>query len=269
MKNINIHCYTFDLNFDLYYNQQIDLFIDFYDVNKYINNKSIKILTIIEPNAIHPEFRELAIKHKEYFDYIFTHDEEILNNCKNAVLFEYGTTWIKKDYKFKNKSYGVSTLVGGKKYAEGHLMRQKLWYKQNKIKNIPIRFFLSGNYRGNIENFNNNPILGDDKEPLFDTQYHIAIENSKNKYYFTEKIIDCFQTKTIPIYYGCNNIGDYFDINGIITVDSVNEIINICNSLSKDEYNKRIDSINKNYELSKQWINLTERIKNKIKEVVK
>ena len=47
--------------------------------------------------------------------------------------------------------------------------------------------------------------------------FSIAIENSRNGCYFTEKILDCFTTRTVPIYWGCPDIGDYFDMNVIIT----------------------------------------------------
>ena len=41
-----------------------------------------------------------------------------------------------------------------------------------------------------------------DKTELFiDSMFHIAIENNKAINYFTEKLIDCFVSKTIPIYW--------------------------------------------------------------------
>ena len=47
---------------------------------------------------------------------------------------------------------------------------------------------------------------------LKDYAFSIVIENSKIDYYFTEKLIDCFSTGTIPIYYGCPSIGNFFDM---------------------------------------------------------
>jgi hypothetical protein len=35
--------------------------------------------------------------------------------------------------------------------------------------------------------------------------------------YFSEKITDCILNKTSPIYWGCSNIGDFFNMDGIIT----------------------------------------------------
>ena len=68
-------------------------------------------------------------------------------------------------------------------------------------------------------------------EGLKDHRFSVVIENAKEDYYFTEKILDCFQTKTIPIFYGAPNIGDFFNINGILAVKTIDEIIKELDSL--------------------------------------
>ncbi len=57
-----------------------------------------------------------------------------------------------------------------------------------------------------------------------DYLFSIAIENCKEDYYFTEKLIDCFLTGTVPIYWGCPSIGDFFNLNGFYTFDSLDEL---------------------------------------------
>jgi len=42
-------------------------------------------------------------------------------------------------------------------------------------------------------------------------------------------------------------------LDGIIIVNSEQEILDVCNSLTPEDYEKRKDAINKNYELSKQF----------------
>ena len=82
---------------------------------------------------------------------------------------------------------------------------------------------------------------------MFNRQFHICIENVKRQNWFTEKLIDCLYTKTIPIYYGCPNIGDWFDLNGFLIVNSVQEIIDTCNNITSDFYEEKKDSIERNY----------------------
>ena len=46
--------------------------------------------------------------------------------------------------------------------------------------------------------------------------FSIVIENSIESDYFTEKLLDCFLTGTIPIYVGTKTTSEYFDTDGII-----------------------------------------------------
>ena len=262
MHKIKVHC-EWDLDVDFFHEKQIELFVDtFVGFNQY--SDTIKILYLCEPDAI-SHLAHSTVKNKFLFDYILTFDENVLNNCENAHLFEFGTSWI-KDYEFKEKKYGVSTIVGFKKITKGHLLRQKVYYKQDKI-NIPKQIFLSKHHQG-MEIFKNNSILGESKNPLFDYQFHIVIENVSQNYYFSEKLLDCFRTKTIPIYWGCKNINKYFDVNGIILFEDFKDLINKVNSIKEDNYNRMKDSVEKNYVLSEKFLNLGERMKNMLEQII-
>jgi len=54
---------------------------------------------------------------------------------------------------------------------------------------------------------------------LIDYTYSIAIENSAQENYFTEKIADCFLSWTMPIYWGCPNISKYFPEDSYYKLD--------------------------------------------------
>jgi hypothetical protein len=49
--------------------------------------------------------------------------------------------------------------------------------------------------------------------------YSLAIENFSNSYFWSEKIADCFLGWTMPIYYGCTRITDYFPQEAMIQID--------------------------------------------------
>ena len=44
--------------------------------------------------------------------------------------------------------------------------------------------------------------------------FQIAIDSFRREYQITEKLLDPLLTKTIPIYYGCTNVGEYFNRYG-------------------------------------------------------
>lgn len=264
MKDIKIYC-SWGLKFELQHEKQIELYIDAVPGTP-VPPDTIRFLFLLEP----PEIMNLTNQARQgwnagTYNYLFTHNQELLDTIPNSFVMPLASTWI-RDYKFPEKSFSVSTLVGGKRMAPGHLLRQKLWFKENRI-TVPKRFFISGNF-GGIENCNNNPVLGDDKSPLFDSQFHICIENVKRQNWWTEKLEDCLQTKTIPIYYGCPNIADWFDTRGFIIVDDLEGIVEACNSLNENTYNEMLPYVEENYKRSMDYVEISEMLKKKILEIV-
>jgi len=83
-----------------------------------------------------------------------------------------------------------------------------------------------------------------------DYRFNIAFENSISRHYFTEKIMNCFASMTIPIYIGADNIGDYFNADGIIQVkpnDALSNMDDIVKKCTKEFYKERIAAIIDNY----------------------
>jgi hypothetical protein len=54
-------------------------------------------------------------------------------------------------------------------------------------------------------------------------------------------------TGTIPLYYGCPNVGDFFDMNGIIIFESIEELHLILNSLTLELYESKLESVRGNF----------------------
>ena len=96
-------------------------------------------------------------------------------------------------------------------------------------------------------------LLTDSKECLYYSMFNISLENSKQTNYFSEKIIDCFLTFTIPLYMGCLNIGEYYDTRGIIFASNAHDLINKCNSLSPELYVSLHEHCINNHFLVKFW----------------
>ena len=84
--------------------------------------------------------------------------------------------------------------------------------------------------------------IKDKIEGLKDYEYSIAIENSCEDYYVSEKLFDCFLNNTVPIYYGCKNVADFYDSRSFETFDlkkdniinTLKNIINLDNKVYKD-----------------------------------
>jgi len=265
--------YAYPISLDINCNKPVDVYIDQFTTNP-IPNGSLRIVILQEPwrDPLVP----MVQHYKEAYTHLLTYQQDVLDSNPKARLFHFPNTWT-KGFNNKKKEFSVSTIVGGKKLAqlEGHELRHELWRNRDRI-TIPKKFYLSGGepnphtfVRFDEADYTNELVLGASKEPLFDSMFHIAIENTSIDNFFTEKLIDCFQTYTIPIYYGCPNIGKFFNNEGIIQVNDINDIIEICNKLTPDLYDSLFSALNDNYELSNKWCNQMEQLKKGITLILK
>lgn len=94
--------------------------------------------------------------------------------------------------------------------------------------------------------------IPDKMEGLLPYRYSIAIENTAAPYYFTEKITDCFLAYTIPVYYGCKNIGKFFPERSFIQLDieqPVRAIEKIRQVIENNDWQERITALQEAREL--------------------
>jgi hypothetical protein len=225
---------------------------DDYDVAIYVDRfgfifepdpTKMNCLWLIEPPIINGENYSNAIKNKDKFDLIFTHHKNILPNAENSVYVPHGGTWLREsDISLHEKSDLVSFIFSWKNWNPYHKMRFRA-YERLKDDNR-IHFYGSG-----CEKQIDYKIEG-----LKPYMFSIVIENSIESDYFTEKILDCFLTGTIPIYVGSRTTSDYFDENGIIYFNGDEDLPSILDSLSVDLYNSKIQSVKNNYDLAKNYI---------------
>lgn len=242
-------------------------------VNFYVDHSCLKadeglnIAYLIEPEEVIAEnFYRDVIESKDKFKYILTDKEEILDTCSNAVLFEYGTTWMPNN-PHPEKTYGVSTVIGFKQMADGHRMRQELWKRRSEIL-IPQFFYASQHGGPALEEGHELKLNDHNRDQLFKTQFHIVIENKQTKYWFTEKLCDCFNSRVVPIYYGAKEIGNFFDTSGMLIANSLDEIIAITNGITESTYSQMQESISINEEKVKKYNRLGDRLTIKLKELL-
>lgn len=239
----------------------------------FISSTLPNIFIQVEPNVIINN-EEYLIKNKHKYHTIFTYNQNVLDNCTNAKKYIVGTTWINKSIynsiDIMKKEFKISNFVGSKDWTIGHRLRILIHENQYNLKEYPITFFRSSVQIPHRFDYGNNPFIGtktEDKIMLFETfQFAIVIENTKQKNCFTEKIMDCLLTKTIPIYWGCSNIGDYFDITGwiILETESIDEVKEKLKILTPDYYTKYTDIIEKNHSIAKKYVDLYDNLNNAI-----
>lgn len=239
-----------------------------FDYNMYIKNMGRNDIFRVFINSTEPQIscqpvNDIISNHK-YFDLILTKTPEILNNCSNSQLFLFGDTWIDDTINIVKK-FSISFLCSVHINPNlAYEQRRELWNRQDEI--LSPKNFWSSRYNS-IDNTRMLPICLDEykeKLPLFDSMFSVCLENSMEQNYFTEKLIDCLKSKTIPIYWGCPNVGDYFNTESIIIVKNITDVITISNNLTPEFYYNRESAIIDNYNRAKKYFPIKSRIQSAI-----
>lgn len=208
---------------------------------KKVNSKvKIKIGWLLESPAI-TENEHRWVKYANHqFDMIFTHSRELLELNDKFKFLPTGGCWIEqKDQMVYEKSKMTSIIASSKNYTDGHKLRQSIIQKKPSGVDVFGRGHADIDYK---------------LKGLADYRFSIVIENTKKDYYFTEKLIDCFATGTIPIYWGCPSIGNFFKNEGILTFDNLDELNIILANLNSELYESKLDAVVENFNRSKEYI---------------
>jgi len=87
----------------------------------------------------------------------------------------------------------------------------------------------------------------DDKADALDPyRYHIVIENHQAPHHWTEKLADAFLGLTLPFYYGCPNVFDYFPEDSLIPIDvsdPAGAAERIRAAIASNEFERRLPAI--------------------------
>jgi hypothetical protein len=74
-----------------------------------------------------------------------------------------------------------------------------------------------------------------------------VFENSNYDKYYTEKITDCFASKTIPVYWGTRLVTEDFNADGILFIEDQQQL-----KLTPDLYYSKMNAIEENYQRVKE-----------------
>lgn len=225
-------------NRDIANNNDLIVITD-YMLGSYMNYIN-RIAWLCEPRTIINDIYEFVRSNYSVFTKIFTHDKFLLDNCLNAKFVPVGGSWIwKDDQKIYDKTKLLDIIASSKNLTEGHQLRHSI----------------INTFRSNLVVYGRNlNTLNYKLDGLKDFKFQIVVENGKYDYYFTEKLIDCFVTGTVPIYWGCPSIGDFFNINGILTFNNLTELGNIINNISDEKYEQMKPYIQENFEKAKNFL---------------
>lgn len=222
-----------------------------------------------EPNEIFG-IHDWILNNSRFFDLVLTYNKKLLDNIPQSYNFYFNGAY-SNDTSFyeenlKDKIFRVSYLCGNKNITEGHKLRQAIYPLEEEITLEKQWHYLledfdhSTNVRPGYTEYSkdlshvpkyHSPEMWGKRFLYEETMFNVAIENVKVDGWFTEKIAQCFLTKTLPIYWGCGNIEEYgYDERGIIRFNTPEELKNILNNLTPEDYYNRLPYIEHNFKVS-------------------
>ena len=221
--------------------KQVNFYVDnnVYFLDNTDRNVENAICLLVEPRAIIPNTYKWVEENFPKFKYIFTFDSQMLK-LPNAKLLIYGQ--ITAEYPDIPKTKDISMVASNKDMCEGHIQRQE------------VATILSG-LIDTYGTFNGGAYC-EDEAYLSGYRFNVAMENYSDGHYFTEKICNCLASKTVPIYWGCPHIADYFNMQGIIYCETAYDVIAQVHNILENpeaEYEKRKKAIECNYQLVQKY----------------
>ena len=204
-----------------------------------------KIGWLLEPPSVSPWLYDNFASVVGRFDFTLTYEQSLLDRFPGKTRFvPCGGCWIRaENMGVGPKSRDVSMIYSAKTSTPGQRLRHEL---ARGLKGVD----LFGRGIAPIER---------KEDGLRDYRYSVVVENGRIRNYFTEKIVDCLAVGTVPIYWGCPNIGDFFDERGILSFESPGELQAILASATPQKYAELAEVVAHNfaeslqYEITEDW----------------
>ena len=225
--------------------EDITCFVDDSIISKGLDIiKNKKIAWIVESSAIIPQvINYIKLNHKQIsdqYEFLITHDKSISCLEDNFYYLPPSGYWVENPECYP-KTRLCSMITSDKNFCTGHSFRLE---SANKLKD---KLDLFG--RG-IRTFEKK------EDALADYMFSVTMENASYEGYWSEKILDAFITGTIPIYHGSPDIGNFFNLNGIIIL---NDNFNI-KDINKDLYYSKMEYIKDNFERALKYFTIEDLI---------
>jgi hypothetical protein len=221
----------------VYEQNRVTVYTDHQLQNGNNNTHVKKIGLLMESPAITTRSYSLARTFINNYDVIFTFDKELLDVSNRFKFYQLGGCWISiAEQLVYPKNKNICFITSSKGATDGQCLRMKI-VKECKGFDLFGRGFRQVQHK---------------VDALKSYRFCIVVENCKKDYYFSEKLIDCFKTGTIPIYWGCD-ISKFFNMKGVVTFNSIQELSSILLQLNDRYYNDSMEAVMDNFQIANKY----------------
>ena len=180
----------------------------------------------------------------------FTHEKSLLDKFPNARWIPGNGIWIGNRYGggrigLSPKDRMTSFVTSSKTTTVLQKLRVMIAQEFEKEKDLDIDVYLRSS-----DSYDYLPI----SVCLTRYRFSIIIENTQSPLYFTEKLLNCFATGTIPIYLGATKIDEFFNSDGIIQFSTKRQLTkDILPMLSSELYDSKRHAILENLNICQKY----------------
>jgi len=230
-----------------------------FDTIEHDATADFRVLMQCESPTMYIALTPKILDNYQKFNLLLTYDERLLG-LPNARLFVPVGNWV-NPIPDPVKKPQITMLMSSKRMTHSHLFRFKA---ADTLQNLPVPKNMEFDF------YRSPPRLPVKDVMLENAMFHVAMENQCIPNMFTEKLLDCFITKTVPVYYGCTNLARFFNANGVLQFYDAAQLANIYNSLSPELYQQMQPAVEENYLRAQEYTTKTvyERIEDLIEEYV-
>jgi hypothetical protein len=151
-----------------------------------------------------------------------------------------------EDFGMWEKERLVSIVASHKQWTTGHKLRHQI------VQKYPDKIDKYGSGYNDIVNHYEGTRLGKILA-IAPYYYSFAIMNSQYDDYFTEILTDVLAVGTIPIWWGTANYGKYFNPDGFVTFNTMEELDALLPTLTPELYKSKIAAVQENVEKAKAY----------------
>lgn len=223
----------FKANYDVYDDQLKFTIGEDYNVAVAFNRSNevikqgVKVITVIQEPSFSEAHRYRAFL--AYSDYLIIHDPDLFERVWNVKLL--GKVIESPSFMFYHdevnhsffgesehlqKTRKLSIIISSMALRRGNYSKRLGVLSKILDSDLDIDIFGRGfnitdpRYKGEVQYKHT---------ALLPYEYSIAIENSNEKNYISEKFVDCILCNTVPIYNGAPNVAEVYDHNYFETID--------------------------------------------------
>ena len=186
-------------------------------------------------------------ENQSHFDYImshFTYFKDMVGESR-FVWTHINMSFLKKEeYGIYEKERLLSIIASKKRMTPGHIMRHEVIAQYGSHMDV---------YGNGYNTYMNDYSPVSKIIALAPYYFTIVILNTVIDDWFDTQTTDALAVGTIPIFRGTKNVGNYFNTDGIIQFDSMEELGRIIPTLSKELYHSKMKAILENMEEAKYY----------------